>query len=90
MIALILTILKNQVTGIQLQALNIYVSFQEKQECWNSIKDLKEKYDLDKCILGGDFNFVLDRRENKGGDLVCDPLQEVVEYIMEEWDLLDA
>ena len=70
---------------------NLYVpvNFIEKKDCWNSLSDFIEIYTPINIIVVGDLNIILDPNEKKGGVRGKYPLQELVEYLIHSWDLLD-
>ena len=40
-------------------------------------------------IIAGDLNITLSQEEKRGGSLVRDPIREIVDEIILEWDLMD-
>lgn len=61
----------------------------EKKLCWDSIKNLADREDLENIIIAGDFNLTLLPSEKRGGSIVRDPARETVEDLMQRWDLID-
>ena len=61
----------------------------EKKSYWQSIHDILSSQNLDNIILARDLNITLNVKEKKGGSIVWDPLREMVEDIMSNWDLED-
>eukprot|EP00253_Pinus_taeda_P025362 PITA_25362 len=61
----------------------------EKKSCWDSIKDLADLENLENIIIFEDLNLTLLSSEKRGGSIVTDPARELVEDLMQDWDLID-
>ena len=61
----------------------------EKRDCWKSIQDTLSSQNPESIILAWDLNITINAKEKKSGSLVRDPLREIVEDVMRDWDLED-
>ena len=61
----------------------------EKKLCWDSIKNLADLENMENIIIVGDLNLTLLSSEKRGGSIVRDPARELVEEIMQDWELID-
>lgn len=70
---------------------NVYVpnNAGEKKDCWDSIKGLADLENLKNVIIAKHIKLTLQASEKRGGSIVRDPAREWVEYLMQDWDLLD-
>ena len=69
---------------------NIYApnSYAEIFFCWNLLR--KERSNLQgNVILAGDLNVILNQDEKRGGSLIRDPIREIVDETILDWDLMD-
>ena len=86
----ILTLLRKKDTNILVRIFNLYApnSYAEKRICWNLLRE--ERSNLQgNVILAGDLNVTLSQDEKRGGSLVRDPIKEIVDETILEWDLMD-
>ena len=61
----------------------------KKRICWNLLHE--ERSNLQgNVILAGDLNVILSQDEKRGGSLVRDPIREIVDETILEWDLMDV
>jgi len=70
---------------------NVYVpaSAGEKKSCWESIKSMVDSEDLRNVIIAGDLNLTLSLAQKRGGSVVRDSSRELVEDLLQDWDLID-
>jgi len=61
-----------------------------KWECWDSLINLKGTTHWHNCIVEGDFNTRLGRKEKMGGSIVWDPFTERMGDFISVWDLVDV
>lgn len=54
--------------------INVYIHthFGEKEECWNSVMELKATKFGYNCIIGGEFNTTMGNHEKIGGSIIRD------------------
>ena len=61
----------------------------KKKIIWNLLRE--ERSNLQgNVILAGDLNVILNQDEKRGGSLVRDPIREIVDETILEWDLMDV
>ena len=70
---------------------NLYVpvNYGEKKDSWQSIFDFLELHSPANIIAVADLNLALDRSEKKGGARGKDFIEDVVEKMIQDWDLVD-
>ena len=87
----ILTLLRQKENNTLVRLFNIYApnSYAEKKVCWNLLWEERSNL-LGNVILAGDLNIILNQDEKRGGSLIRDPIREIVEDTMSEWDLMDV
>ena len=61
----------------------------EKKECWLSWSEFLESKSQANIILAGDLNINLAPNEKKGGNRGKDYLQDIVEELIQVWELID-
>ena len=61
----------------------------KKKICWSLLHEERSNL-LGNVILAGDLNVTLDQDEKRGGSLVRDPIREIVDQTILEWDLMDV
>ena len=61
----------------------------KRGSCWRSLQVLKDIEFAEGYIFARDFNVVRSSLDKKGGFYGRDPFREILEGLMEEWDLLD-
>ena len=85
----ILTKLMHKETNVQLSLFNIYVPiiFAEKKYCWNCLREVRSNTTLEYIILAGDLNIILNQAEKIRGSKVRDPIRELVDDLILEWEL---
>ena len=59
----------------------------EKKECWQSISNFLELNSLTNIIIVGDLNIILVPNEKKGGLHGKYHMQDIVEELIQVWDL---
>ena len=87
----ILTLLRQKDTNTLVRIFNIYAPnfYTEKKICWNLLRE--ERSNLQgNVILARDLNVILSQDEKRGGCLVRDPIREIVDETVLEWDLMDV
>ena len=57
--------------------------------CWNLLHEKRINLQGN-VILTGDLNVILSQDEKRGGFLVKDPIREIVDETILEWDLMDV
>lgn len=70
---------------------NIYVPvlYVEKKDRWQTLSDFLDTYSPKNIILAGDYNLIFDPKEKRGGISSRDHFLPFVEYLIQQWDLLD-
>ena len=76
-------------TSITLFNLYVPVNYSEKQYCWSTLSDFLESCSPSNIILAGDLNIVLASNEKKGGLRGKYFMQDIVENLIQEWNLID-
>ena len=61
----------------------------KKKICWSLLREERSNL-LGNVILAGDLNVILSQDEKRGGSLVRDPIKEIVDETILEWDLMDV
>ena len=87
----ILTQLRQKDTNTLVSIFNIYApnSYAEKKTCWNLLREERRNL-VGNIILTGDLNIILSQDEKRGGSLVRDPIREMVDDIIMDWNLMDV
>ena len=86
----ILTLLRQKDTNSLVRIFNIYApnSYVDKKICQNLLREERNNQQGN-VILAGDLNVILSKDEKRGGSLVRDPIREIVDETILEWDLMD-
>ena len=87
----ILTQLRHKESNILVRIYNIYApnSYVEKKNCWNLLHE--ERSNLQgNVILVGDLNIILSQDEKREGSLIREPIREMVDDIILDWNLMDV
>ena len=87
----IYTKLQQLSSKISISLFNLYVpvNFFDFFLCWNTLSDYMELHSPTNIMVAGDLNIILNHKEKCGGNRGKDPLQGVVESLIQSNDLLD-
>jgi len=60
------------------------LAYRDKEICWNSLTSLQNSVEVHNNIAGDDFNVILRNKEKRGGNIICYPIWERMEDLMDD------
>ena len=83
--------LKHISSKLTIALFNLYVPvlYSEKKDCWKTLNEFLQLNSPNNIIIVGDLNLVMNEKEKRGGRNSKDQMIQVVEDMIQQWDLLD-